>query len=621
MRVISVTGAADLSGNPGTMAPVGEPAVTSGDVEPLQAEVLALRERLAAVQATASGIETGLAYLATASVALAASLDVAATVVTLGNLAVPRLADWCVVHLCDSEGGARLASVQHLDPAKAELVRELFAGNPSVDGVVGIDGALRSGATAFQPRLGEEMLAAAGSGRADVLRCLHLGSSVVVPLTARGSRLGALTLLTEEGRLFGEAELALAEELAWRAAIALDNARVHEASERANARQAYQATLLRSQAEAGLDGLVVVSPDQKMIEFNRRFTEIWRLPPDVLEGGSAEDFLTWAGDLVVDPATFLAVVREVDNKLTQPVRDEIRLRDGRVLDRYGAPLVDEGGNSHGWAWYFRDVTDQKRWERVLLDSGERFAALARTLQQSLLPPDLPDVPGLELAARYHPAGGGLEVGGDFYDVFQTGRQAWAFVMGDVCGKGAEAARTTGLARYTVRAGAMQAKLPSEVLAMLNEALIRQQSEDAEPDPRFVTAAYASVRLAPGRVRVAVALGGHPPPLLLRHDGRVRPLGDPGTALGLFRQPELRNREVMLTEGDLVVFYTDGVTEARSRTTAAEFGEDRFRGLLADLTGSSAGVVAAAVEAAALDHQGGQASDDLAVLVFRVTPPS
>jgi serine phosphatase RsbU (regulator of sigma subunit) len=571
------------------------------------------RSRLATV---AERNQEQLAFLDALSGALSRSLDVETALTHLAELTVPRLADWCVIHLCDADGPARLASVQHLDPARAELLRELFAADPALEAAVGIDQALRSGTTVFHP-LAEGVLAAAGSERPAALHSVQLGSSLVVPLTARGSRLGTLTLLTEEGRLFGEAELALAEELAWRAAIALDNARLHEATQRAKARQAYQATLLRSQAEAGLDGLVVVSPDHKMIEFNRRFAEIWQLPPDVLEGGSAEDFFTWATGLVVDPAAFLAGVREVDKNPTQPIRDEIRLLDGRVLDRYGAPLVDEGGNSHGWAWYFRDVTDQKRWERMLLESGERFAALARTLQQSLLPPDLPDVPGLELAARYHPAGGGLEVGGDFYDVFQTGRQAWAVVMGDVCGKGAEAARTTGLARYTLRAAAMQAKLPSEVLTVLNEALIRQRPEDADPDPRFITAAYARLRLGSGRVRLAVALGGHPPPLLRRRRGRIQQLGDPGTALGLFPQLELRNREVTLKEGDLVLFYTDGVSEARSWTTGEEFGERRLRALLAEPGWSSAAAVAAAVEAAVRDHQGGQASDDMAVLVLRV----
>jgi serine phosphatase RsbU (regulator of sigma subunit)/PAS domain-containing protein len=610
--------AADLRPKAGKMAAVSEPAITSADVEALRAEVIALQDRLAAVQATASRVEAGLAYLATASVALAASLDVDATLVTLGNLAVPRLADACAIHLRDSKGPARLVAVQHLDPAKTEVVRRLFVGQPSLDDVLGVDGALQTGAIAFRPRLGEELPAEAGG--AEPVPSLRLGSSVVVPLTARGSRLGTLTLLTEEGRLFGEAEVALAEELAWRAAIALDNARLHEASERAKARQAYQATLLRWQAEAGLDGLVVISPDQQMIEFNRRFREIWQLPPGLLEGGSAEEFLTWAAGLVVDPAAFVAGARDA-GKTSQPIRDEIRLRDGRVLDRYGAPLVDEAGNCHGWAWYFRDVTDQKRWEQVLLESSERFAALARTLQQSLLPPDLPDVPGLELAAMYHPAGGGTEVGGDFYDVFQTGRQAWALVMGDVCGRGAEAARTTGLARYTLRAGAMQARRPSEILTVLNEALIRQQSEDPSHDPRFVTAAYARLRLAPGRVGLTVALGGHPQPLLLRHDGRVRPLGVHGTALGLVRQPEFHDREARLTEGDLVVFYTDGVTDAQSLTTGEEFGEHRLRKLLAGLRASSAAEVASAVHAAVLGHLGGRASDDMAVLISRVAPRS
>ncbi|MEA2702340.1 MAG: hypothetical protein QOD63_285, partial [Actinomycetota bacterium] len=133
----------------------------------------------------------------------------------------------------------------------------------------------------------------------------------------------------------------------------------------------------------------------------------------------------------------------------------------------------------------------------------RSVELARALQTSLLPPRLPDVPGLELGARYHPALAGLEVGGDFYDVFDTGGD-WAVVIGDVCGKGPEAAALTALARYTIRSVAMDLRHPAQVLRKLNETLLHQQL-----DERFCTVAYGRVVPSVGGMRVSVCLGGHP----------------------------------------------------------------------------------------------------------------
>ena len=116
--------------------------------------------------------------------------------------------------------------------------------------------------------------------------------------------------------------------------------------------------------------------------------------------------------------------------------------------------------------------------------GER-AYIARTLQESLLPSELPEIPGIETAARFRPTGEGNEMGGDFYDLFSSGGRGWTVVMGDVCGKGPDAAAVTALARYTLRAAAMRERLPSRGLHVLNEALLRQRT-----DRRFCTVAYA-----------------------------------------------------------------------------------------------------------------------------------
>ena len=236
--------------------------------------------------------------------------------------------------------------------------------------------------------------------------------------------------------------------------------------------------------------------------------------------------------------------------------------------------------------------------------------IADTLQRSLLPPALPELPGLEAAARYSPMGDGVDVGGDFYDLFAAGR-SWVAVIGDVCGKGVEAAALTSLARHSIRALARDDPPPSAALERLNEAIIAERGLE----PRFSTVAYA--RLAPGGRGVAatVSSAGHPLPLLVRAAGRVEPLGRPGTLLGPFAEVRVHDDAAELAPGDALVLYTDGVTEARRG--GVMFGEDRLQGLLSGLAGRPADEIARGVEEAVVAHHGGPLGDDLAVLVLRV----
>jgi serine phosphatase RsbU (regulator of sigma subunit) len=238
------------------------------------------------------------------------------------------------------------------------------------------------------------------------------------------------------------------------------------------------------------------------------------------------------------------------------------------------------------------------------------AYIARTLQQSLLPMELPDIPGIEAAARFRPTGEGSEVGGDFYDVFETGGRGWTVVIGDVCGKGPDAAAVTALARYTLRAAAMGQAVPSRSLKMLNEALLRQRD-----DRRFCTVAYAYLEVLDGGARVGIASGGHPLPLLLHPDGKVQSIGEHGTLLGVVPDPQIEDRAVSLSPGDAIVFYTDGVVESRGRGDVLD--EAGLAGLVSACAGRAADVIAARVEEAALRSQGGRPRDDIAVLVLRV----
>jgi PAS domain S-box-containing protein len=284
------------------------------------------------------------------------------------------------------------------------------------------------------------------------------------------------------------------------------------------------------------------------------------------------------------------------------------------------------GRVHGvLAAGFDELDEQESGELLALfeDLGRRAALaldtarlyeerdhVARTLQRSLLPAELPEIPGLELAARYVAAGAGNEVGGDFYDCFPTGGGDWAAVIGDVCGKGAEAAAVTALARHTLRAAVLHTQRPREVLGELNEALLRQQL-----DYRFCTVLYAALTPRSRTVTATVATGGHPLPLVLRAGGTVETAGTPGTLLGIVAEPDVSEETVELEPGDALVLFTDGAVEATPDHRAS--GPERLADLLATCAGAGAARIAEAVENDTLEAQGGLARDDVAVVVVRV----
>jgi serine phosphatase RsbU (regulator of sigma subunit) len=238
--------------------------------------------------------------------------------------------------------------------------------------------------------------------------------------------------------------------------------------------------------------------------------------------------------------------------------------------------------------------------------------IARTLQQSLLPPDLPDIPGIELAARYLPAGAGNEVGGDFYDVFDTGDGAWGLAIGDVCGKGPDAAAVMGLAKYSLRAAAMRERRPSRILETMNEAVMRQTT-----DGRFLTVAYVRIRPDSRSVRLTISCGGHPLPMLLRTNGALETAGRPGTLLGLFPDPELSDDTIDLGPGDLMVVFTDGVTD--SPGFREDQGERRLGEVLVANAGRSAEELADVIEREVLAPGQQTRRDDVAFVIMRVLP--
>ena len=325
--------------------------------------------------------------------------------------------------------------------------------------------------------------------------------------------------------------------------------------------------------------------------------------------------------VVLDTIEDELLERVAENEHQLQVLRSLELRSGivvplRVQDRILGTLALVADSSSGRHFGPEDrgfVEDIAGRAAVAIENSRSHQArteVAQTLQRSLLPPHLPDIPGLELAQRYHSMGD-VEVGGDFFDVFPASDGRWGVVMGDVCGKGVGAAALTALARYTVRAGAIEGE-PAGVLRLLNRAIL-----DADVGERFCTLAHAKVEAIGGQVQVVLACGGHPLPLLLTAAGEVRSVGTPGTAIGLFEDIEVTEVDLLLAPGDALALYTDGFTEARSPDGA--FDPDLLARALSGAVGLDAEGIAEVLDREVLAFEAGRQRDDMALLVLRVPP--
>jgi integral membrane sensor domain MASE1/anti-sigma regulatory factor (Ser/Thr protein kinase) len=248
------------------------------------------------------------------------------------------------------------------------------------------------------------------------------------------------------------------------------------------------------------------------------------------------------------------------------------------------------------------LTSQRR------QAERRAQHLAHELQTELLPPQLPDIPEFETAGWYRAGMQGQDAGGDFYDVFKASPGRWVTVIGDVCGKGPEAASLTALARYTLRAIGHHATSPSEALRALNEAILEQRS-----DRRFMTAVLVQLDVANANHTIALSNGGHPAPLLLRARGEVEEVvGDGGMLLGIYSDPDLVDQRLDLLPGDALVLFTDGLVERRD---PLDDPTGRIRELLRASAGASASEMAARLGQVATSN-GLEPEDDVAVVVLR-----
>jgi PAS domain S-box-containing protein len=259
------------------------------------------------------------------------------------------------------------------------------------------------------------------------------------------------------------------------------------------------------------------------------------------------------------------------------------------------------------AWRAALVLDNAR---MLSDSSH----VAQVLQASLMPPSLPTIPGVELAARYVAFGAGMEVGGDFYDVFSVGRSAWLFALGDVCGRGAEAAVVTGSIRHTLRSAALEIRQPGRLMAVANDVLLLDDNETH----LFATVLCGILRPHASGVRLALANAGHPPPILVRADGSLEMPRHGDTIIGAFADLTWATRTLALYDGDLLVAFTDGITEARRQGEL--FGPERLAAVVQAARDRPIEEIADRVIEAVRAFAGHEPSDDLALIALRVRTP-
>jgi len=270
----------------------------------------------------------------------------------------------------------------------------------------------------------------------------------------------------------------------------------------------------------------------------------------------------------------------------------LRMRDDAPYDRNDLLLAETLG----------------RRAALALENARLYAStrhIARTLQQSLLPRAMPEIPAVHLAARYRAAAEGQDVGGDFYDAFPIGEGRWGLAIGDVCGKGPEAAALTALARYTIRAVADRG--PAQVLALLNEAVLREQGADE----RFLTALFGELTHEGDELVLELAAGGHPPPFLLRADAEIEQVAVKGPLVGVMDDAGYTATRIRLAVGDKLVLYTDGLTDARAPRVV--LSERDVAAMLAEARELEGQELAQFIESHAT--AGGDARDDIAIVVL------
>ena len=585
-----------------------------------------------------------LAFLAESSGILAGSMEYDRTLPTVARLAVQVLGECCAIHLAepvplDASTRWRPAAVAHVRPEAERALADV--------------------------PVGVWQQSATGGGDEGALRELGLRSVIAVPLLARGRTLGLLSFgRTAEGG-FSPADRSLATDLGARMAQAVDNAMLYQAERQAHEEAETAAVRLRFLLDVSTTLASPLDLQHRLRALARQSVEslsdvcvIDLVEPD----GSVRRVASAAATLAVEPLTVAltagsrldagprhptieAIQHRRTELLVTMTDDDIRamtsdddafetVRALEPLSGVAVPLIAgtralgaitlvttaRSGRRYGPADIIF-VEDMAKRVAMGLESArmhEEMRRVAQTLQASLLPSVPPVIPGLEVGTRYVAAGEGTLVGGDFFDVFALGPGSWAVVVGDVCGKGVEAATVTGLARHTLRSSAMEHASPATVLSHLNDVLVQVGAEGhTEAEPRFCTVCLARVEVTSPGATVTLSLGGHPLPFVLAADGAVRQVGRPGSLLGVVDHATLSDEDHHLGPGESLILYTDGITERHQGESF--FGEAGIEQVLADSVGLTADQIAGRLEDAARRFVHGQPSDDMAVVVVRVPP--
>lgn len=503
-------------------------------------------------------------FLSEASEALAASLDVERTFATLAQLAVHAFADFCVVHLRGHDGSPRLVAVAHVDFTLTDRVLAVLGSQPHEHEAVAR--VIAGAQTLFLPQ-----------NDLRLWPTLEARSVIVLPLLARGMTLGALTLVAAGGaRTFGPEDLRLAELLAKRAAVAVDNARLYS-EERRLARQ--RDVIARASEILG------------------RSLEL-----DALMGDFAE--------LLTDELAEEATIRLGDGRTIVHARGSI----GTSAETLSRPLrhrnAELGTVTVRGTWPFDEdvaslLTELTSRAAVAVENAqlyEREHRVAVTLQRAMLPAELPNVAGLTFDAVYNPGAREAEIGGDWYDAIALPDGRVVLSIGDVTGRGLTAAVIMGRVRMAIETVAIYEPDPARLLDAADAVLRR-----AHPDA--IVTALVGV-LDPRAHRFTYATAGHPTPLVRASDGTTRQLPGRGLPLGLRDGRATPPTTVVLPPGALIALFTDGLVESTRDITE---GERRLFAALGDpRVAESPAPASAIVERVLRDGT----HDDVAILTVR-----
>jgi sigma-B regulation protein RsbU (phosphoserine phosphatase) len=366
-------------------------------------------------------------------------------------------------------------------------------------------------------------------------------------------------------------------------------------------------------------GYVSTAPSGRIVKTNETFRTWTGYSAEELAAKTFADLLTVGGRIYHE--THYSPMLSLQGAVREIALELVRRDGSRLPVLVNARLdSDDSGAPQVVRIAVFDATERRKYEIELLRakeraeaSEERARALARTLQSSFVPPSVPEVPGLEGAGAYRPAGDGTVVGGDFYDVFPVTSDEWVVVLGDVCGKGPAAAVVTSFVRDSIRVLTVSEPSPARVLAQLNELLLRHGSGN-----RFCTLVLLRLVRQGPCWRAVVSVGGHPPPVVLRRGEEPAFAPFRGFLVGAFAEAAFTEDELMLHPGDGLVLYTDGITEARVGPSL--FGDQAvLESLRSSGRGGSASMadVVGTLVGAALDFQAGDAQDDIAAVGLRV----